>query len=302
MREQFEIPAAAHGCALLHVLHYNVPLLYRGKLIVSIHDLIHLTREGHNGKLMILGYAWVMLRMAARRADRIITVSEYSKRQLVEQLGVSESKITVIPNGVGSQFHPIDKAKAASVVKSALFQEKPYFLCMSSLRPHKNLGSLLKAAEEFWIRTKSDWELLIVGDGPQAQQLIQEVDRLNIGDKVHFERLVPEHLLRYLYGAAEFVILPSLAEGFGLPVLEAMACGTPTLCSRSASLPEVGGDAAVYFDALNISEMAAAMELVFKERTLASILVAKGLARAALFSWHESARRHYQVYVDALSN
>jgi glycosyltransferase involved in cell wall biosynthesis len=298
-REQFEIPVAVHGCDLLHVPHYNVPLFYRGKLIVSIHDLIHLTPEGHNGRIDVWAYAAVMLRVAAWQADRIITVSDFTKRQLTERLGVPAWKIAVIPNGVSNQFGQTDRQEARALVCSELNRERRYFLCVSSLRAHKNVGLLLQAAALFWERTKFDWDLLIVGEGEERDSLRRQSERLRIDNKVVFLPFVRDSVLPHLYTAAEFFVMPSLLEGFGLPVVEAMSSGTPVVCSRAASLPEVGGDAALYFDPKSPESTAEAMCSVSSE-SVALILRKKGLEQAKRFSWSKSAQAHYDLYREVL--
>jgi len=301
IREQFEIPKAARGCDLLHVPHYNAPLLYPGKLVVSIHDLIHLMPEGNNRQLSVFAYAWTMLHLAARRADHIVTGSAHAKQEIVERLGVPGSKISVIYHGVSQDFQDSNRETAPAVVYSALGRQFPYMLCVSALRPHKNLARLLEAAHRFWERTHSNCELLIVGTGgPEKAQLLDQCGRLGIAGKVTFLADVAEGLLPFLYAAAQFLVIPSLMEGFGLPVLEAMACGTPVLCSNTSSLPEVGGQAVLYFDPLNPEEMANAMQTLSASPEMRAALREKGLQRAQNFSWHESARKHAEVYSEVL--
>ncbi|HTR67453.1 MAG TPA: glycosyltransferase family 1 protein [Terriglobales bacterium] len=300
LREQIEIPKAARGCDLLHVPHYNAPLLYSGKLVVSIHDLIHLMPEGHNHKFPVFAYAWTMLHLVARRADHIVTGSEHVKRQLVERLAVRESKISVIYHGVSEEFRPSNREQARALVAAALGRQTPYMLCVSALRPHKNLARLLAAAQLFWQRTNSAWELLVIGAGPEKARLIEQCARLGITAKVNLVDQVAQDVLPSFYAAAQFLIMPSLVEGFGLPVLEAMACGTPVLSSSSSSLPEVGGDAVAYFDPLNVEEMAAAMQTVSASPETRAALREKGLLRAQRFSWRESARKHQEVYCEVL--
>ena len=297
--EQFEVPKVVRGSDLLHATHYNVPVLYRGKLVVTIHDLIHLTPEGHKGRIGVWAYAATMLRIAARKADRIITVSEFTKRQLIERLGVPGPKIRVIPNGVSKQFCELNREEARASVCSDLKRERKYFLCISSLRPHKNVSLLLEAAALFWKRMSVDWDLLIVGKGEEQESLQRQCERLGIEKKVVFLPFIQDSLLPQMYAAAEFFVMPSLIEGFGLPVLEAMACGTPVACSRSASLPEVGGDAAVYFDPKNSESMAEAM-CSAASRSVAVELRRKGLEQAKRFTWSRSAQAHYEVYREVL--
>jgi len=301
--EQIAIPLAARGCDLLHVPHYNAPLLSPGKLVVSIHDLIHLMPEGHNHRCSVWAYAWAMLHLVARRANHIVTGSEDAKRQIVERLGVRESKVTTIYHGVSSEFRKLNGETARAAVSHARVRQSPYMLCVSALRPHKNLIRLLAAATRFWERTNSVCDLLIIGSGEQEKAcLLNECGRLHIAHKVFFIADIADDLLPSFYAAAQFLVMPSLAEGFGLPIVEAMACGTPVICSRASSLPEVGGDAVLYFDPLNVEDMANAMERVSASAEMRALLQEKGLKRAQGFSWLESARKHDEVYSRVLEN
>lgn len=298
LREQIQVPMAARSCDLLHIPHYNLPLLHQGKLVVSIHDLIHVTPVGNPG-LLERTYAHFMLKSAVWKANRVITVSEYSKRELCSRLEVPEAKVCVIPNGVADEFHLRDHDRAQAIVADRLSHGRRYFLCVSSLRQHKNLTSLLRAAALFWRATGSDWDLIIVGSGPEGDPLRSQCKLLGIDSRVHWVSFVEQEMLPDLYAGAQFFAMPSLVEGFGLPVLEAMACGTPVVCSHSASLPEVAGVAALYFDPTNVEEMAATLKTVAQPET-ALWLRAKGLEHVKHFSWKTSVGRHYDLYREVL--
>ena len=295
--EQMAIPRAASGCDLLHVPHYNVPLLYRGCLLVSIHDLVHIMEPALRRTLASRCYAWPMLKLSARKAEHVITVSQYSKVQIVERLGIASAKVSVIYNGVASRFHPRDRQECAATVSQALSVHRPYVLYVGNLKPHKNVGSLLRALALLRQRKQADPQLLVVGDDATWKPgLLQECARLGLQDAVRFVAQVSDDLLPVLYAGAELVVQPSTLEGFGLPVLEAMACGTPVVCSRAASLPEVGGDAAEYFDPHSVEEMAAALERVLSSTTRQEDLRQKGLLQASRFRWDECVRQHAEIY------
>jgi glycosyltransferase involved in cell wall biosynthesis len=297
LREQIGVPWASRHSGLLHVPHYNFPLLRRGPLLVTIADLIHLLDVHHRSTLKSLCYARPMLRMAAARADHIFTVSECSKRQIVEHLRVAPHRITVAYNGVSDHFRPVDRQWARRVVSTALGIRLPYILFVGNLKPHKNVGGLLRAFALLHARTRLDHMLLIIGGGRRAKEACErDAAALGIGDRIVFRSGVPEHLLVSAYGVADLVVQPSFQEGFGLPVLEAMACGAPVACARAASLPEVAGAAAVYFDPHSFEDMAFAMQRVLQDSELEKDLRARGLSRATQFTWQESARAHYRVY------
>jgi glycosyltransferase involved in cell wall biosynthesis len=297
LREQIEIPWAARGADLLHVPHYNAPLLHRGKLLVSIHDLIHISEPAFRRSVKGWAYAMPVLNLAARKADHIVTVSEYSKAQIVERLGVQPSKITVIYNGVDGGFRCVGREPARSAVSAALGLQVPYILFVGNLKPHKNISTLLRAFALLRKSKSIPQDLLIVGDDKRWGSVRREESfRFGIGDATHFIPHVPQELLPKVYGAADLLVMPSTIEGFGLPVLEAMACGTPVVCSSTSCLPEVGGEAAVYFDPGSAEELSFAIERVLCSPDLQDALRAKGLKRASHFKWEDSTRKHLELY------
>jgi glycosyltransferase involved in cell wall biosynthesis len=297
MREQWAIPRAAKGCDLLHVPHYNAPLLERGRMVASIADLIHIMDRAYNRSLPSWVYAGPMLNLVARRAEHIVTVSEYSKARIVERLGVAASKVTVIHNGVDSDFRCMEREEAFPQVSEALGIHEPYLLYVGSLKPYKNVSTLLKAFAMLHNRREIRQKLLILGDDAAGKRpLVEECSRLGIEDRTQFVSYAAQGLLPRIYAAADLLVMPSRMEGFGLPVLEAMACGTPVVCSRAASLPEVGGDAVVYFDPKEPEELAQAIERVLSSNELRLSLRAKGLERAKRFTWEESTRKHVELY------
>lgn len=300
VREHWAIPRAAKGCDLLHVPHYNAPLAGRGRMVVSILDLIHITDRSYRCRPESWLYARPMLYLVARKAEHIITVSEYSKARIVERLGVPDSKVTVIYNGVDGDFQPLAQEEAQASLRR-LGIAMPYLLYVGSLKAYKNVSCLLRG---FAILRKSrDFpnRLLILGDDRTGRRaLIEESIRLGLEDCTQFLPYAEQSLLPAIYAAADLLVMPSRIEGFGLPVLEAMACGTPVVCSRAASLPEVGGDAVAYFDPADPQDLARAIEQVLGSKELQLTLRAKGLDRAKQFTWEEATRRHVELYRDVL--
>jgi glycosyltransferase involved in cell wall biosynthesis len=297
LREQLEIPWAARGAELLHIPHYNAPLLHRGKLVVSILDLIHITDPVYRRTFNSWAYASPMLNLVARKADHVVTISEYSKTQIVDRLGVSPSKVTAIQCGVNSQFRSVQRDEGTAAVSEALGIQEPYLLYVGNLKPHKNVSTLLRAFALLRKRHDIPQRLLIIGDDTRwGCTRREECSQLGISDTTHFVPHVAQELLPKLYAAADLLVMPSTIEGFGLPVLEAMACGTPVVCSRAASLPEVGGDAVLYFDPASFEELASLIEQVLSSPELQKTLRAKGLERAKQFTWEESTRKHIELY------
>jgi len=300
IREQWNIPQAAAGCDLLHVPHYNVPILHRGPLVVSIHDLIHLMDPSVSSLVKL--YAKPMMALAVRKAKHVITVSEYSKSKIVERLGIDPSNISVIYNGVSPGFGLQDPDYAYAELSRRISIPRHYFLFIGNLKPHKNLIRLLEAFARWRRLDRGDHHLLIVGEDTRYKSLlIRERSRLGLDEEVSFFPRLPNDLIPKLYAAATALIMPSTLEGFGLPVIEAMASGTPVICSNATSLPEVAGDAAEYFDPYSVTEIVAAIERVVSSSDRQAILRKRGLSRASEFSWERSAREHCRLYRSVLN-
>src|SRR6266850_435495 len=295
--EQLAVPWAAKGCDLLHIPHYNAPLLHRGPLLVSILDLIHITDPVYSRSLRSWVYARPMLNLVARKAEHIVTLSEYSKAQIIEHLGVAPAKVTAIYCGVNGQFRCGDRKEAYATVSEALGIQEPYLLFVGSLKPHKNISTLLQAFMLLRQRHNIRQRLLIVGDDARWKSLlVEECSRLGIQDATTFVPYVSQELLPKVYAGADLLVIPSTIEGFGLPVLEAMASGTPVVCSRAASLPEVAGDAVLYFDPASAEELAEKIEKILNSTELQESLRRRGLERVRLFTWEESTRKHLELY------
>jgi glycosyltransferase involved in cell wall biosynthesis len=302
VREQWEIARLASHAQVLHSPHYNAPLFYQGNLVVTIHDLIHVTDPTFKGTLAARLYARPMFNLVARRADCLIADSEFTKTQIVEHLPISPSKVVVVYLGVSDHFCPHDRGQALPRVSSLLGLKRPYILFVGNLKPHKNVKTLLHAFSQMCAHSDFDHQLVILGDDRKWKvDLVSECEKSGINDRVLFAPHVRYEDLPWVYGAAEILVMPSFIEGFGLPVLEAMACGTPVVCSRAASLPEVAGDAAEYFEPTSVEGLAAGMERVLGSAERQAELRHRGLERVKLFSWDECARRHCEVYRSVLA-
>jgi glycosyltransferase involved in cell wall biosynthesis len=269
--------------------------------MVSIMDVIHLRSPKYRNSLSSLLYAWPMLSAAARRADQIVTVSKYSKTQIVETLGVPESKISVIHCGVGAQFHRDMAHQGSRSAAEVLGIRRPYLLYVGNLKPHKNVVTLLRAFAYLRNGGKIPHSLLIVGDDARwKHSVVEECERLGIRDSTVLTPFVSAEILPKIYAGADLLVMPSTIEGFGLPVLEAMACGTPVLSSSAASLPEVAGDAALYFDPASDEELALQILRILQSSDLRDSLRELGLQRVKKFSWQESNRKHMEIYSQLL--
>jgi len=273
----------------------------RFPLIVSIMDVIHLSLPARNRRFSSQFYARPMLNAVARKADHVVTVSSFSKGEIVRTLGIPESKITVIPCGVSDEYGvPCGGTQCSSIVEDLGIQT-PFLMYLGNLKPHKNVTTLLRAFAQLRQRKKLPHSLVIVGDDPRWKpSVVQECQRLGIPGCTVFLPYVAQSLLPSVYAAASLLVMPSTIEGFGLPVLESMACGTPVVASRAASLPEVGGDAALYFDPSSPEELAVQIERVLQSTNLRDSLRSKGIERAKQFSWRQAARKHSELYSQLL--
>jgi glycosyltransferase involved in cell wall biosynthesis len=293
--EQSVLPLQArrHHLDLLHSLGYVQPLHLACPSVVTIHDLNfhNLGRWMPKMKRAVLRF---FVTRSAQKADHILTVSEFSKSQLEEILGIPKDKITVTYNAV--------KKRSTDVLPFAELQQrydiqKPYVLGLSSPSPHKNMAGLIKAFALVQGKGFSKSHLVLAGHPPTDKGSLDElIKRTKLRDSVFFTSYVPDEVLSSLYAHAELFVFPSLYEGFGIPLLEAFAHGTPVASSNAASLPEIGGDAVLYFDPRNIEEMAGVIVRLLQDEGLRNTLVAKGKERTKGFTWEKSARETLKVY------
>lgn len=295
IREQLAVALAARHDPLLHIPHYNIPLLYRGTLLATIHDLTHVLDENYGRGMKARVYARPMLAACARRCAHIFTVSEYSRMRVMEMLGVGPERVTAIHNGVGPEFFPGDMREARASVAARFGLETPYVLYVGNLKPHKNIETLLRAYALLRGERMRDLTVAIVGSDTSGGARLRAVaSELKIRPVWIQDARTAE--LAELYRGAEVLVQPSFEEGFGLPVVEAMACGTPVICSKRGALPEVGGEAAVYFDPRQPEELADTLERVVESSGLRTELRAKGLIRARAFTWERAVDRHVEIY------
>ncbi len=293
LAEQLELPRAASGFGALHVPHFNVPFAYRGRLVATVHDLIYLhdakaskRRFGHAAASALFGHI-------ARRAAAVIAVSEATRAELVERFPRLAPRVRVIHEAASPAFRRIEDPVARASERSRLGIEGPFVLHVGTLKPHKNLPFLLEAMDR--VREKGlPHGLVAVGradaqGGPILEALRKRPYARHLGE-------VSDGDLASLYNLADAFVLPSLVEGFGLPVLEAMACGTPVLVSDRASLPEVAGDAARFFDPLRVDALSGLLYTVLENGELRRAMSSAGLARAERFSWEKAAAETLRVY------
>jgi glycosyltransferase involved in cell wall biosynthesis len=259
---------------------YNTPLFCASPFVFTICDLSHIY-SGSSSPLIRLYYATVMKR-ACYRAACILTISEFTRTQIVEWAGVPPEKVFNVRCGVDRAYHPRGDSYALPF---------PYLLSVSNRKRHKNEFRVVEA----FAKAGLGGEMRLVFTGNPTTDLADCMERHHVTSLVHFTGLVPEEKLPSLYRSAEALIFPSLYEGFGLPLLEAMACGTPVVTANTTALPEVAGGAALLVDPTSVEQIAEAMKRIVSDTSLRQQLREKGLARAAQFSWDSTAARVHEL-------
>lgn len=305
IREQLTVPLDLRRarCDLFHAPHYVVSPLVGCPVVVTIHDCIHLRFPQYLPNRLAHVYARTFMSIAARRAKRIITVSQASKDDIQRYLGAPASKIDVIYNGLDARYLAPPDETAIANVRERFLLNAPFVLYAGNIKPHKNVERLIEAFALLRQDGHQDLKLLIIGDEVSKYPGLRRlVHRHHLHTHVRFLGFVPDATLAALYRLASLFVFPSLFEGFGFPPLEAMASGTPVITSNVSSLPEVVGDAAVLVDPLDPRAIADAMARVLGDTTLRRELIARGHARARTFTWADAAactRAVYRAVLDA---
>ncbi|MGB0063418.1 MAG: glycosyltransferase family 1 protein [Terracidiphilus sp.] len=294
--EQLVLPRLARNAAVFCAPHYNLPVLRTAPSVVTIHDLTHLVYPEYGQTLRARLYALPMLKIACTRATRIVVPSDYTRRRLIERLNADPEKIAVIPAAIDPAFHPLERSHAAEIVETLCRIAGPYLLSVTSTAPHKNLLTLIEAYRSLHTKRKGMPPLvLVLPDSAERVSPGSKLHALLEGPHIHCLHGVTDEGLRALYSAALITILPSFEEGFGYPVAESMACGTPVVCSSSASLPEVAAGCAEFFSPDSSQELEAAICRLLNNEALRRDLAAKGLERVAAFSPGLVAQRYARL-------
>jgi alpha-1,3-rhamnosyl/mannosyltransferase len=302
VREQMELPRILrrHRVDLLHSPHFLLPLLRPCPAIATIHDVIYLACPQDLPSCIGRLYYRAMMNACARMATRIITDSEHSRNEIVSYLRADPERIDVIYPGVDSSFTPVTDAVQLTAVRSRFCIDREFILCVGIYKPRKNHAGLLRAFQRL-LADGMQAQLVIAGPMAEGEAILRRLAaELGVADRVIFAGFVSDADLCALYSAARVCVCPSLYEGFGFTVLEAMACGAPVVCSRATSLPEVAGKAALYFDPHDPEEMACQLARVFSDAALRSALIEQGRQNMQLFNWAETARQTLAVYHQAL--
>jgi glycosyltransferase involved in cell wall biosynthesis len=299
VREQLAVPLALARARvdLFHAPHYVVSPLTLCPFVVTIHDCIHLRFPQYLPGRLAARYAQTMMASSARRAERILTVSQASKLDILHYLRVPSSKVEVIYNALDERLATPPTEADIARVRQRYQLEAPFILYTGNIKPHKNLDRLIEAYALLRRQGVVHAKLLIIGDEvSKYPNLRRLVHRHQLHPYVRFFGFVPDEMLAILYRLATVFVFPSLYEGFGLPPLEAMAARTPVITSNVSSLPEVVGDAAVLIDPLDAGSIAGAMARVIGDSALRDDLIRRGHERVKAFSWQRSLTRARDDY------
>lgn len=291
--------ACRHRIDLLHMT-YIMPPVCTVPCVVTVHDLSFEAFPDMFSPRTRMLLSWGVP-FSVRRAARVITVSEHTKRDIVTRYGVPEEKIHVTYEAAAAVFQPVRDPERLATVRRRYGIPSQYVLAVGNLEPRKNLGTLLRAFRALRADGRIPHRLVLVGKaGWQTSRLLAELQGESLANDVIWTGYVPLEDLPALYSAAALFVYPSLYEGFGLPPLEAMACGTPVVGSNAAALPEVLGDGALLVSPYDVDGMATAIRSVLLDPGLARGLAERGRDRALTFSWERTARQTVKVYREAL--
>jgi len=282
----------------LDVLHvpFNFLPVFRCRKVITIHDLtfVHLPETHYPLERLRMG---VMTRLAARRADHILTVSEFIKRDIVEHYRVSPDVVTVAPNAADRDvFRPLD-ALARQAFRAKWRIDYPYFLWVGIMQPRKNVVTLVEAFARLRATGRTDHHLVLVGRlGWMYEDVFRLIQNRGLEPVVHRFDEVDAAALAGFYSEATALVVPSHWESFGLPIIEAMSCGCPVVCSHAAAMPEVYGDAALAFDPAEPDELVAQVTRLLDDTELRTEVVQRGFKNAGRFSWERTASIVQGVY------
>ena len=282
------------GISLFHAPHYTLPFGLSMLRVVTIHDVIHLRFPAYFSPVQ-RAYARVMIGHACRAADAVIVDSEFGGKELLRCIPCPPEKIHVIPLGVSEEFVPAQEPGSGDEFRRKYNVGKRFLLYVGSLKLHKNVSALIRSLAA--LHDRPDVQIVFVGERVEEDTALRALCMTSgAGHRVRSLGWLPEAELIAAYRAATAVVMPSLYEGFGFPVLEAMACGTPVIGSKAASIPEVMGDAGILFDPAAEGDLAVAIRSVLDDPSLRASLREKGLRRAKLFTWNRCAELTLNLY------
>ena len=279
---------------LYFATHYNIPIFFNGKMLVTVYDLFHLAMPKLVGGMHKRLYARYMFNRVRKKADAIVTISNFSKSELIRFTGSGNQQIFPIHLGVDRSWFSIPESESP--------HSRPYILYVGNIKPHKNLVGLIKAYKKISKQIKHDLVLVGKKEGFITGDCNVELEANGLHDRVYFTGRVDDHSLKRYFSHADMFVFPSLYEGFGLPPLEAMASGCPVLASNAGPMPEICGDAVLYCDPYDISDIAEKMSTLLQDKKLAETLKKRGLNRASTFTWERCINETCEVISSLTQN
>ncbi len=296
LRAPLPIEAFTGRADVLHAPDFSLPPTFGARSVVTIHDLAFMTHP-ECAVPTLRAYLNRVVPRAVRYADHIIAVSQRTSDDLVELLGVAPKRISVIHLGIDPSVRRVDDVATLNATAARYGLRAPFVLAIGTIEPRKNFARLIEAFSVARGRPGGPAQLVIAGrKGWLYDDVFAAVTRLGLGDAVRFLDYIPDGDLPRLYSLASVVAMPSLYEGFGIPVVEAMACGVPVVASSAGSLPEIVGDAGLLTAPEDVDALAEALTRAVSDEPLRAHLVARGYARARAFDWDKAARQHVEVY------
>lgn len=286
----------ADNPSLLHV-QYTAPLFCPVPVVVSIHDVSYLEHPEFFTPSRRMQLQFTVER-TVRRAAKILTLSEFSRNGIAKAYGLDPSRIAVVPAACSDVFKPVSRAKAKAFVEGRFQIEHPFVLCVGDLQPRKNPLGLIHAFESLVANCPElPHHLVMVGkDTWYSPRVHQAAENSPFGNRIHFTGWVDDSELLQLYNACDLFVFPSFYEGFGIPILEAMACGRAVACSRTSAMPEVAGKSALLFDPHSTEGMMAAMRDLLRNLEMRARMERAGLQNASRFTWRGTAQMTLEVY------
>jgi glycosyltransferase involved in cell wall biosynthesis len=300
--EQVKLKKAikSHQIDLLHCTANTAPLSVSIPLIVTLHDIIYLEKVDFKGTTyQNLGnlYRRYIVPKIAKKAELLITVSEFERANIINHLKLSEDRVKVLYNGVSPKFNNQYSAEEVGDFRTMYNLPENYIMFLGNTAPKKNTPNVIKAFVNYCLSEKEAMPLVLLDYKKElVEKLLQELKHEELVDRIIFPGYIPYYQIPLMYNAATLFLYPSLRESFGLPILEAMACGTPVITSNTSSMPEIAGEAAKIIDPFNHLELADAIRYLLKNESAMESYIQKGLERVKEFTWASSAKKLVDIY------